>query len=95
MSLNRDDVKKIALLARLEVGEEDIELYVQNLSDILLLVEQMNAVDTSDIMPMAHPLDTSQRLRIDEVTEPNQREHFQEIAPQTKDGLYLVPKVIE
>ena len=95
MSLNRDDVKKIAFLARLEVGEEDIELYVQNLSDILLLVEQMNAVDTSDIMPMAHPLDTSQRLRIDEVTEPNQREHFQEIAPQTKDGLYLVPKVIE
>ena len=95
MSLNRDDVKKIALLARLEVGEEDIELSVQNLSDILLLVEQMNAVDTSDIMPMAHPLDTSQRLRIDEVTEPNQREHFQAIAPQTKDGLYLVPKVIE
>ena len=77
------------------MSEEDIPLYTENLSNILELVEQMNSVDTSDITPMAHPLDAIARLRDDMVTEANQRDHFQQIAPQTESGLYLVPKVIE
>lgn len=95
MSLDADEVKKIAYLARLKIEEADIPGYVSSLSDILDLVEQMNAVDTTGMTPMSHPLDTVQRLREDVVTEGNQRELFQAIAPKTEDGLYLVPKVIE
>ncbi|MCW9013078.1 MAG: Asp-tRNA(Asn)/Glu-tRNA(Gln) amidotransferase subunit GatC [Gammaproteobacteria bacterium] len=95
MSLGPDDVKNIAHLARLNIDESDIESYAESLSSILDLVEQMNTVDTTDVLPMAHPMDVSQRLRADEVLEENQREHFQKIAPKTEDGLYLVPKVIE
>lgn len=95
MSLSKTDVEKIAHLARLAISEQDIPLYSTNLSNILAFVEQMNKVDVSGVEPMAHPLDTAQRLRDDVVTEPNQREHFQAIAPQVDAGLYLVPKVIE
>ncbi|VAW67487.1 Aspartyl-tRNA(Asn) amidotransferase subunit C @ Glutamyl-tRNA(Gln) amidotransferase subunit C [hydrothermal vent metagenome] len=95
MSLGPDDVKNIAHLARLEIEEKNIEGYTDNLSGILNLVEQMNAVDTENVKPMAHPMDVSQRLRADEVLEENQRETFQKIAPKTEDGLYLVPQVIE
>ena len=95
MSLGPDDVKNIAHLARLTIDEADIDSYAKSLSSILDLVEQMNTVDTTDVLPMAHPMDVSQRLRQDEVLEENQREHFQKIAPKTEDGLYLVPKVIE
>lgn len=95
MSLDRDDVKKIAHLARLAIDEADIPGYATNLSNILHLVEQMNAVNTDNVAPMAHPLDAVQRLRVDEVTEADQRTHFQEHAPSVEDGLYLVPKVIE
>ena len=95
MSLQREDVEKIAHLARIELSEEDIPLYTDNLSSILELVEQMNNIDTSDIIPMAHPLDAIARLRDDVVVETDQRDHFQQIAPQTEAGLYLVPKVIE
>jgi len=95
MTLDSDDVKKIAHLARLAIEEADIPQYATNLSNILHLVEQMDAVDTKDVTPMAHPLDETQRLRTDEVTESNQRDNFQQNAPQTQDGLYLVPKVIE
>lgn len=95
MSLQKDDIDKIAHLARLAIGEQDIPAYAQTLSNILGLVEQMNAVDTSGVTPMAHPLDAQQRLRADEVTEQNQREYFQANAPQVEAGLYLVPKVIE
>ncbi len=95
MSLGPDDVKNIAHLARLEIDESNIDAYASSLSSILDLVEQMNAVDTSDVQPMAHPLDVAQRLRPDEVLEENQRERFQKIAPRTENGLYLVPKVIE
>lgn len=95
MSLERSDVEKIAHLARLAIDEEQIPVYARELSKILELVEQMNAVDTSGVVPMAHPLEVAQRLRPDEVTEPDQREHFQRIAPAVEDGLYLVPKVIE
>jgi aspartyl-tRNA(Asn)/glutamyl-tRNA(Gln) amidotransferase subunit C len=95
MSLETDDVKRIAHLARLAIDEQDISGYARNLSSILDLVEQMSSVDTDDVTPMAHPMDAHQRLRPDEVTETNQREHFQQNAPQAESGLYLVPKVIE
>lgn len=95
MSLNADEVKKIAHLARLEISEEQVADYAKNLSSILDLVEQMNAVDTSGVEPMAHPLHMSQRLREDVVTEQNQREHFQQHAPAVEQGHFLVPKVIE
>ncbi|OOZ39933.1 asparaginyl/glutamyl-tRNA amidotransferase subunit C [Solemya pervernicosa gill symbiont] len=95
MSLDASEVKKIAHLARLAISEEDVPEYARNLSDILNLVEQMNAVDTSGVTPMAHPLDMNQRLRPDAVSEENQREHLQAHAPATEAGLFLVPKVIE
>ncbi len=95
MSLDRQDVEKIAHLARLDINETDVSTYAQNLSSILDLVEQMNSVDTDNVEPMAHPTDAVQRLREDEVRESNQRERFQEMAPQVENGLYLVPKVIE
>lgn len=95
MSLDSDDVKKIAHLARLAIDEADIPAYAENLTNILALVERMDAVDTEGVQPMAHPLDETQRLREDAVTETNQREHFQKHAPLVEDGLYLVPRVIE
>ncbi len=95
MSLQADDVKNIAHLARVAIDEVDIPEYATNLSKILDFVDQLNQVDTDNVEPMAHPLDMSQRLRVDEVTEENQREHFQSIAPKVEAGLYLVPQVIE
>lgn len=95
MSLQKEDVEKIAHLAQLSINEEDIPGYLDELSKILHLVEQMNAVDTENVEPMAHPQDSSQRLREDKETEINQRDTFQEIAPQVERGLYLVPRVIE
>ena len=95
MSLTANDVKKIAHLARLGIDEQQVEHYAQDLSSILDLMTQMGQQNTAGVQPMAHPLDQTQRLRADAVTEANQREHFQAIAPQTEAGLYLVPKVIE
>ena len=95
MALNNEDISKIAWLARLQIDEADSSRYAGELSQVLDLVEQLNQVDTSNTVPMAHPTDAEQRLRDDEVTEQNQREKFQAIAPQAQDGLYLVPKVIE
>jgi aspartyl-tRNA(Asn)/glutamyl-tRNA(Gln) amidotransferase subunit C len=95
VSLTRQDVKRIAHLARLQIDEQDIPGYVHSLSEILALVEQMNRVNTDGLEPMAHPQETSQRLRPDEITEPDQRARFQSIAPHTEGGLYLVPRVIE
>lgn len=95
MPLGAAEVGKIAHLARLAIREQDAPAYARNLSAILELAEQMNAVDTTGVAPMAHPLDMAQRLRADAVSETNQREYFQAIAPQVEAGLYLVPKVIE
>ncbi len=95
MSIDVDEVKKIAKLAALDVKDEDIQSYADNLSNILGLVEQMSAVDTTGVTPMSHPFDAVQRLREDVVTEVNRREDFQAIAPKTEDGLYLVPKVLD
>ncbi len=95
MSLDADDVKAIARLARLKIEDADVPVYATNLSNILDLVEQMNTVDTEGVVPMSHPLEVVQRLREDVVTEQNERDEFQAVAPATEDGLYLVPKVIE
>lgn len=95
MALDAKDVKKIAFLARLDISEAEVAASATSLSRILGLIEQMNAVDTKAIAPMAHPQDAALRLRDDRVTEPDQRDKFQAIAPATEAGLYLVPKVIE
>jgi aspartyl-tRNA(Asn)/glutamyl-tRNA(Gln) amidotransferase subunit C len=95
MSLSKQDVERIAHLARIGIAEQDAPGYARNLSDILDFVAQMNAVDTAGVEPMAHPLDASQRLRDDAVTETDRREAFQAVAPRVEAGLYLVPKVID
>jgi aspartyl-tRNA(Asn)/glutamyl-tRNA(Gln) amidotransferase subunit C len=95
MALDASNVEKIAHLARLGIDADDVPGYTRNLSDILAFVEQLDAVDTTDIKPLAHPLEATQRLRPDTVTETNDRENFQRVAPQTENGLYLVPKVLE
>ncbi|MGF1644606.1 MAG: Asp-tRNA(Asn)/Glu-tRNA(Gln) amidotransferase subunit GatC [Thiotrichales bacterium] len=95
MSLSNDEVRKIAFLARLQIDDAAIPEYARNLSNILDFVEQMRAVDTGGIPPMAHPQDVTQRLRADAVTELDIRDAVQRIAPRTEAGLYLVPKVIE
>lgn len=95
MSLTQADVKRIAHLARVEVSDAEAEGYLHQLSSILELVEQMQAVDTSGVEPMAHAQDVVLRLRPDAVSETNRREAFQAVAPQVENGLYLVPKVIE
>jgi len=95
MTLKSDDVRSIAHLARLHIEEDAVDDYVEDLSRILELVDQMNQVDSHDIKPLSNPLDASQRLRADEVTEGDQRDKFQQIAPDVADGLYRVPRVIE
>lgn len=95
MSIDKSEVEKIAWLARLAIDKEDIASYCSELTDIVDLMEQMNSVDTTDIAPFAHPLNLFSRLRIDKVTETDQRENFQENTVETKDGYYLVPKVID
>ncbi|OFE12644.1 asparaginyl/glutamyl-tRNA amidotransferase subunit C [Pseudohongiella acticola] len=95
MALDNTDVEKIAHLARLQISESDTLEVAQRISNILNMIDQMQNVDTSQVAPMAHPFDATQRLRPDVVTETNQRDQYQKIAPATQDGLYLVPKVIE
>ena len=95
MSLTEENVKKIAHLARLNMTESEIHRYTQQLATILQFVDQMSQVDTSSIQPMTNPLDLHQRFRKDTITELNQRDLFQSIAPDVKAGLYLVPKVID
>ena len=95
MSLSTAEVNKIAWLGRIAIDEDKIEAYARDLSGILDFVEQMSALDTSAVAPMAHPMDQAQRLRPDQVTEADQRELFQANAPLVEAGLYLVPKVIE
>ncbi|MEI7916423.1 MAG: Asp-tRNA(Asn)/Glu-tRNA(Gln) amidotransferase subunit GatC [Methylophilaceae bacterium] len=95
MSLKSADIKRIAHLARIEVNDIEAEATLSKLTGILGLIEQMQAVDTTGIVPMSHSQDVTQRLREDIVTESNQRELFQSIAPAVEEGLYLVPKVIE
>lgn len=95
MSLTLNDVKKVARLARIAVTESEAQTAHVQLSGIFGLIEEMQAVNTTGIAPMSHAQDLSQRLREDAVSEVNQRELFQSIAPAVEAGLYLVPKVIE
>ena len=95
MALEAGGILDVAHLARLHLLEDDAERYAGELSAILAFVEQMNAVDTRGVTPMAHPLDMTQPLRADAVTEPDRREEYQANAPAVRDGLYVVPRVIE
>lgn len=95
MALERSDVEKIAHLARLGLNDADIPQTTTTLNNILGLIDAMQAVDTNGIEPLAHPLEATQRLRADVVTESNHREAYQAIAPAVENGMYLVPKVIE
>lgn len=95
MTIERADIEKLAQLARIQITEDQITTTTSSIANVLNLVEELQAADTRGVVPMAHPLDAVQRLRADEVTEPNLRDAFQAIAPATENGLYLVPKVIE
>jgi aspartyl-tRNA(Asn)/glutamyl-tRNA(Gln) amidotransferase subunit C len=95
MSLNQEEVRRIAQLARLELSPQETGRMGDQLNGILTFVEQLQAVDTSGVTPMAHAMDVIQRLRTDIATEPDRRDAFQAIAPETEAGLYLVPRVIE
>ena len=95
MALDKTEIEKIAHLARLHIDESDAEEVATRITDILVLIDQMQSVDTEAVEPLAHPLDLVQRLRADEITEDNQRDRLQKLAPASEDGLYLVPKVLE
>lgn len=93
--LSLEEISRIARLARIDVPHAETAALATTLNGILALVDQMRAVDTTGVEPMAHPQEAMQRLRDDRVTEPDDRQAFQAVAPQVEDGLYLVPKVIE
>lgn len=95
MALDKSEVEKIAHLARLHISESETEEVTTRITDILTLIDQMQSVDTETVEPLAHPQDLVQRLRADEITEENQRDRLQQLAPASEDGLYLVPKVLE
>lgn len=95
MSIDRSQVENVAKLARLQIAEADMPAMIDSLSSILDLADKLQSVDTQGIEPLANPLDATARLRPDQVTETNRRDDYQAIAPEAKDGLYLVPKVIE
>ena len=95
MTISREDIEKVAVLARIKVDDEQVSALENDLGNILDLVDQLSSADTETVEPLAHPLDAVQRLRPDQVTETNQRAAFQAIAPATENGLYLVPRVIE
>ena len=95
MTLEPEGILDIAHLARLRLSEDDVARYAGELSGILAFIEQMNAVDTTGVIPMAHPLDMTQPLRADVVTERDRREEYQTSAPAVRDGLYIVPRVVE
>jgi aspartyl-tRNA(Asn)/glutamyl-tRNA(Gln) amidotransferase subunit C len=96
MSLTRQDVEKIAHLARLSITDAEMPLYVSSLSSIVDFVAELSRVETGSVEPMAHPLDGQrQRLRPDQVTETDHRDKYQANAPSVQAGLYVVPRVIE
>jgi aspartyl-tRNA(Asn)/glutamyl-tRNA(Gln) amidotransferase subunit C len=95
MKIDRELVETVADLAKLKMDDTDVDATIDRMTKILDLVEEMQALDTDGVEPLAHPLDAVQRLRPDEVTDTNQREKYQAVAPETADGLYLVPRVVE
>ena len=95
MAFDKSEVSKIAQLARVRITEEEIDDIESRITEILLLIDQMQSVDTDSIVPMSHPLDGKQILRSDTVSEANKRDELQKLAPKVENGLFLVPKVIE
>ena len=95
MAIDQDEIEKIAELARIRISDDQLAEVTGRITDILAMVDQLQAADTAGVEPMANPLDATQLLRPDAVTEDNRREAFQAIAPSVEDGLYLVPKVID
>jgi aspartyl-tRNA(Asn)/glutamyl-tRNA(Gln) amidotransferase subunit C len=95
LSLNKEQIKYLAILSRMDIQDSETKDVVDKLSRIVEFVDQLQAVSTEDTEPMAHPLEQGQRLRIDKVTEDNQREKIQLNANETNNGMYLVPKVID
>lgn len=95
MALTTHDVAKIAHLARLDLTADEQDQATERLNNILGMIDRLQAADTKGIEPMAHPMDATQPLRDDIVTEADCRGRYQKIAPATEAGLYLVPKVIE
>ena len=95
MALEHAEVRRAAHLARLGLNDDEAARYVDDLGRILAMVDQLQSLDTEGVAPLAHPLDATQRLRADEVTEPNRRDDFQRCAPAVEKGLYLVPRVVE
>lgn len=94
-TLDDKTIQKIADLSKLSIPAESVAHITQDLKNILDLVEKMNSVDTSQVKPLAHPIDTTQPLRADKVTAKNERTLLQENAPAVEAGLYLVPKFVE
>ncbi|MBL4569583.1 MAG: Asp-tRNA(Asn)/Glu-tRNA(Gln) amidotransferase subunit GatC [Alcanivorax sp.] len=95
MAIDSKVVAQVAHLARLKVDESDSGALSDRLNDILAMVDQLQQADVTDVAPMAHPLDVTQPLREDEVSEPNVRDKALDIAPSAEDGCFLVPRVIE
>lgn len=95
MAIEQDEIQKIAVLARIRIADDQIGQLTDRIGEILGMVDQLQSVDTSAIEPLANPLDATQRLRADVVTESDRRDEFQAIAPAVENGLYLVPKVID
>ena len=95
MSIERHEIEKLATLSRIAISDSTIYEVSQRLSSVLDLVDQLQAVNTDGVQAMTHPMQATQRLREDEVSELNQREALQSTAPDTEQGLFLVPKVIE
>lgn len=95
MSISRDTITKVAHLARINLGDEEIPKITQSISDILVLIDKMQSVNTDNVEPLANPHDATQRLREDIVTAVNERDKLLQNAPESQDGLFLVPKVIE
>ncbi|MGJ8517163.1 Asp-tRNA(Asn)/Glu-tRNA(Gln) amidotransferase subunit GatC [Carnimonas bestiolae] len=95
MAIEHADVLRAAHLARISIDNADADRYVGDLTRILSMVDRLQEIDTDGVQPLSHPLDATQPLRADEVTESDQRDQFQAVAPEVAKGLYLVPRVVE
>ena len=95
MSIDKSDIKHLCNLSKLNLDEDEQSLFLKQMQSILGMIEELQEVDTGDIEPMAHPLQMSQRLRVDEITEFNERDKYQKNTEFAEDGFYKVPKVID
>jgi len=95
MSINKSDIDHLCNLSKLKLEEDEKAVFLEQMQSILKMIEELQEVEVENITPMAHPLDMSQRLRVDEVSEINQREDYQKNTEHTESGFYKVPKVIE